>query len=208
MRLAQSLFFLVAAALAVAVGTAKAEDKIGKDEKDPGFNALDKNNDGYISHAEALGNPNLSKNFKKADKNGDGKLSRSEYLTQATKQDAKTAERKVDNAVDKHKDKNRSAATGSSAASGDKIGTDKNDPGFNRLDKNNDGYLSRTEAAGNTTLGKNFKKVDKNGDGKLSRAEYLEAMTKQDLSTAKKKVQKSVDHKDKDDKAASGSSSK
>ena len=33
-------------------------------------------------------------------------------------------------------------------------------------------------------------------------------MTKQDLSTAKKKVQKSVDHKDKDDKAASGSSSK
>ena len=83
-----------------------------------------------------------------------------------------------------------------------------NDPGFNKLDKNNDGYLSRTEAAGNATLGKNFKKVDKNGDGKLSRAEYLEAMTKQDLSTAKKKVQKSVDHKDKDDKAASGSSSK
>jgi Ca2+-binding EF-hand superfamily protein len=200
MRLAQSLFFLVAAALAVAVGTAKAEDKIGKDDKDPGFNALDKNNDGYISRAEALGNPNLSKNFKQADKNGDGKLSRTEYLSQATKQDVKAAERKVD--------KNHSAATGSTAATGDKIGKDKNDPGFNKLDKNHDGYLSRTEAAGNPTLAKGFKKVDKNGDGKLSRAEYLEAMTKQDLSTAKNKVEHAVDHKDKDNKAASGSSSK
>jgi len=207
MRLAQSLFFLVAAALAVAVGTAKAEDKIGKDKNDPGFNALDKNNDGYISHAEALGNPNLSKNFKKADKNGDGKLSRSEYLTQATKQDAKTAERKVDNAVDKHQDKNRSAATGSSAPKNDEIGKDKNDPGFNKLDKNNDGYLSRTEAAGNPTLAKNFKHVDKNGDGKLSRTEYLEAMTKQDLSTAKNKVENAIDrHKD-ENKAGTGSSS-
>jgi Ca2+-binding EF-hand superfamily protein len=205
MRLAQSLFFLVAAALALAVGTAKAEDKIGKDEKDPGFNSLDKNNDGYISRAEALGNPNLSKNFKQADKNGDGKLSRTEYLGAMTKQDAKTAERKVDNAVDKHKAKNHSAATGSTAASGDKIGKDKNDPGFNKLDKNNDGYLSRTEAAGNPTLAKGFKKVDKNGDGKLSRAEYLEAMTAQDLGTAKNKVEHAFDHKD---KAASGSSSK
>lgn len=207
MRLAQSLFFLVAAALAVAVGTAKAEDKIGKDDKDPGFNALDKNNDGYISRAEALGNPHLSKNFKQSDKNGDGKLSRAEYLRAMTAQDAHTAKQKVANATDKKQ--KRSAAAGSSAPKNDQIGKDKNDPGFNKLDKNNDGYLSRTEAAGNATLGKNFKKVDKNGDGKLSRAEYLEAMTKQDLSSAKNKVENAIDrHKDKDDKAAAGSSSK
>src|SRR3954469_14423095 len=98
MRLAQSLFFLVAAALALAVGTAKAEDKIGKDAKDPGFNALDKNNDGYLSRVEAAGNPNLQKNFNQADKNGDGKLSRAEYLAAMTKQDASTAKRKVENA--------------------------------------------------------------------------------------------------------------
>src|SRR3954464_13485077 len=98
MRLAQSLFFLVAAALALAVGTAKAEDKIGKDANDPGFNALDKNNDGYLSRAEALGNPALSKNFKQADKNNDGKLSRMEYLGAVTKQDAKTAKNKVSKA--------------------------------------------------------------------------------------------------------------
>src|SRR6188508_1305982 len=127
MRLAQSLFFLVAAVLALAVGTARAEDKIGKDDKDPGFNALDKNNDGHLSRAEALGNPNLSKNFKQADKNNDGKLSRTEYLRAMTAQDAATAKKKVANAVDKNKD--RSAAAGSSPKQ-DKVGKDKNDPGF------------------------------------------------------------------------------
>ena len=186
MRLAQSLFFLVAAVLALAVGTARAEDKIGKDEKDPGFNALDKNNDGHLSRAEALGNPNLSKNFKQADKNNDGKLSRTEYLRAMTAQDAATAKKKVANAVDKNKD--RSAAAGSSSKQ-DKVGKDKNDPGFNALDKNNDGYLTRVEAAGNAELAKNFKQADKNGDGKLSRTEYLAVMTKQDASTAKRKIE-------------------
>jgi hypothetical protein len=72
MRLAQSLFFLVAAALALAVGASYAEDKVGRDKNDPGFNNLDKNKDGYISKSEAKGNPNLYKNFKQADTNGDG----------------------------------------------------------------------------------------------------------------------------------------
>ena len=190
MRLAQSLFFIVAAALALAVGTAKAEDKIGKDEKDPGFNTLDKNNDGYLSRAEALGNPNLSKNFKQADKNNDGKLSRSEYLRAMTAQDAATAKKKVANAIDR-KDDRRSAAAGSTKE--DKVGKDAKDPGFNALDKNNDGFLSRVEAAGNPNLVKNFKQADKNGDGKLSRTEYLTVMTKQDAKTAKKKVENAVD---------------
>jgi uncharacterized protein HemX len=81
----------------------------------------------------------------------------------------------------------------------------KNDPGFNKLDSNNDGYLSRAEAAKNPYLAKNFKQVDKNGDGKLSRTEYLTAMTKKDLSSVKDKVAGS---KDKDRNAATGSSSK
>ena len=114
MRLTQSLFFLVAAALALAVGSAYAEDKIGKDENDPGFNKLDKNNDGYLSRSEAAGNPTLSKKFKQADKNGDGKLSRTEYLTVMTKQDAKTAKQKVENAMERNKDK-RDAGSGSSS---------------------------------------------------------------------------------------------
>jgi hypothetical protein len=77
------------------------------------------------------------------------------------------------------------------------------DPGFNKLDRNNDGYLTRIEAAKNPYLAKNFKAVDKNGDGKLSRTEYLSAMTKKDLRTAKEKV---VGNKDRS--AATGSSSK
>ena len=191
MRFAQSMFFLVAAALALAVGSVRAEDKIGKDANDPGFNALDKDNDGYISRAESAGNPNLAKKFKQADKNGDGKLSRVEYLRIMTAQDASTAKKKVSKAVDKNTD--RSASAGSSAPAGDKVGRDKNDPGFNKLDKDNDGYLSRTEAAGNANLAKKFKEADKNGDGKLSRTEYLSVMTKQDARTAKRKVDEKLD---------------
>ena len=115
MRLAQSLFFLVAAALALAVGAAYADDKIGKDQNDPGFRALDKNKDGYISRAEAKGNPTLSKKFKEADKNADGKLSRAEYLAAMTKQDASTAKNKVENAVERNKDK-RDAGTGGTSS--------------------------------------------------------------------------------------------
>ena len=115
MRLAQSLFFLVAAALALAVGAAYADDKVGKDQNDPGFHALDKNKDGYISRAEAKGNPTLAGKFKEADKNGDGKLSRAEYLTAMTKQDASTAKNKVENAIERNKDK-RDAGTGSTSS--------------------------------------------------------------------------------------------
>jgi Ca2+-binding EF-hand superfamily protein len=114
MRLTQSLFFLVAAALALAVGSAYAEDKIGKDENDPGFHALDKNKDGYISRTEAAGNPMLAKKFKQADKNGDGKLSRIEYLEAMTKQDASIAKNKVERAIDK--DDKKEAGAGSSSS--------------------------------------------------------------------------------------------
>ncbi|HYG53992.1 MAG TPA: EF-hand domain-containing protein [Burkholderiales bacterium] len=69
---------------------------------------------------------------------------------------------------------------------------DKREPGFNVLDKNNDGYLTRTEAAGDGDLSKKFKDADKNGDGKVSRAEYLAVKGKKDLNTAKNKVEKAL----------------
>lgn len=75
------------------------------------------------------------------------------------------------------------------------------DPGFNKLDRNNDGWLSRSEAIRNSHLRKNFKAADKDADGKLSRTEYLETMTKKDLSSLKDKVTG-----DKDQSAATGSS--
>jgi Ca2+-binding EF-hand superfamily protein len=111
MKLTQSLFFLVAAALALAVGAGYADDKVGKDANDPGFHALDKNKDGYLSRTEAAANPMLAKKFKEADKNGDGKLSRMEYLEAMTKQDATTAKNKVERAVDKDDKKPSSAGS-------------------------------------------------------------------------------------------------
>ena len=115
MRLTQSAFFLVAAALALAVGASYAEDKIGKDKNDPGFKALDKNNDGYLSRTEAAGNPELFRKFKQADKNGDNKLSRMEYLEAMTKQDATTAKNKVERAIDK--DDKKPSGAGSTSSS-------------------------------------------------------------------------------------------
>jgi hypothetical protein len=103
MRVAKTLL-IGASALALGVGYAFAD----KPANDPGFNALDKNNDGYLSRTEAAANPYLAKNFKKADKDGDGKLSRTEYLTVMTKKDLRTAKEKVTGT----KDQDRNAATG------------------------------------------------------------------------------------------------
>jgi Ca2+-binding EF-hand superfamily protein len=98
---------LTAAAFALAAGTTFAADK-AKDN-DPGFNALDKNNDGYVTRVEATGNPHLVKHFKDADKNGDGKLNRAEYLWVMTKKDASTATSKVEKALQNKEDKTSSS---------------------------------------------------------------------------------------------------
>jgi len=86
-----------------------------------------------------------------------------------------------------------SLALGSAYGAGNKA--KDNDPGFNALDKNHDGYLSKTEAKGNPYLGRKFKTADKNHDGKLSRTEYLAVMTKHDLRTAKEKVSHMIQSK-------------
>jgi Ca2+-binding EF-hand superfamily protein len=74
-------------------------------------------------------------------------------------------------------------------------------PGFNELDKDDDGALTRKEAGGNSVLLARFKQVDKDGDGKLSRFEYLKSMAKKDFNTLREKAAQLVDP---DDKPASG----
>lgn len=148
----------------------------GEDRKYPGFNDMDKDKDGALSRSEAGGNPELAKKFKEADKDSDGKLTRSEYLAVMARQDAKTAKQKV--------------AGKDNAGAGQSAKAKSNDPGFNNLDKDKDGSLSRTEAAGNPELAKKFKEADKNSDGKLTRAEYLSVMVKKDAKNAKEKVTK------------------
>ena len=138
----------VLTALALGVSSAYAADK-------KGFDALDKNNDGYVTRAEAAGNARVLKGFDVADKNNDGKLSRAEYMASATK-------RKVRDVVNKPSDP---------------------DPGFNALDKNNDGYLSKKEARGNPYVKKFFDRADANHDGRLNRAEYVAEMAKKDVKS-------------------------
>jgi EF hand len=42
---------------------------------------------------------------------------------------------------------------------------------FNRLDRNNDGFISSDEAKGSDVNAARFKELDKDGDGKISREE-------------------------------------
>ena len=69
----------------------------------------------------------------------------------------------------------------------------KHHKGFNDMDKNADGKLTRDEAAGNKDLLKRWKNVDKNNDGYVTRAEYLQEIAKKDANTVKEKVTKAPD---------------
>ena len=80
-------------------------------------------------------------------------------------------------------------------------------PGFNDLDRDKDGALSQSEAAGNTSLASRFKEVDTDGDGKLSRAEYLKTMAKKDFTSLREKAAELI-KPDKDQGAASGGTQK
>jgi hypothetical protein len=67
---------IAALCIALAAGGALAQSKSATDKY---FDELDLNGDGYVSLAEAAGNPEVVKRFDKADKNHDGKLSRKEF---------------------------------------------------------------------------------------------------------------------------------
>ncbi|TMP28410.1 calmodulin [Pseudoalteromonas rubra] len=43
---------------------------------------------------------------------------------------------------------------------------------FSSFDKNDDGFISKSEAAVSTELSSEFDKLDSNGDGKLSKQEF------------------------------------
>lgn len=85
------------------------------------------------------------------------------------------------------------AAAAMALACGAALAADKDskkEKGFNEIDKNADGYITRAEAtaAGRKDLVKRWKDADGNNDGKLSRAEYLKLMAKDDFNTVKEKV--------------------
>jgi hypothetical protein len=91
------------------------------------------------------------------------------------------------------------AASALALAFGGAYAADKNkqakadpEPGFNNMDANNDGKLSRAEAAKDKSLLAKWKDADRNNDGMLSRAEYLIVKGKKDVGTAADKVKGAV----------------
>jgi hypothetical protein len=94
-------------------------------------------------------------------------------------------------------------AFGTAQAADDKQARDVS--GFNEMDKNDDGALSRTEAGGNPALAARFKEVDADGDGKLSRFEYLKTMARRDFNTLRDKAAEFIEP---DGKSASSGGTK
>ena len=64
------------------------------------------------------------------------------------------------------------ASPGSARDATTSTGASTNRTGFDRLDKNGDGFISRDEAKDAAELNTRFSELDKNNDGKLSREEY------------------------------------
>ena len=75
--------------------------------------------------------------------------------------------------------------------------------GFNEMDKNDDGRLSRAEAASKPQLLSKWKELDKDNDGSLSRTEYLREMARQDGTKVQERVSRAFGT-DKSDSAATG----
>lgn len=84
-------------------------------------------------------------------------------------------------------------ASAMALACGTAFAADKDEhQGFNDMDKNADGKLTRAEAKGKKDLLSRWKEADKDNDGTLSRTEYLTVMAKKDANTVKEKVSKEV----------------
>jgi len=96
---------LVAIALAV-FATASWADKASIDRY---FQALDLNGDGYVSLAEAAGDPVVVSRFDRADRNRDGKLSDKEFAN------LRKVKVRYARAKGKDKEKDASAAVGGTA---------------------------------------------------------------------------------------------
>lgn len=110
--------FLVASALALAFGAYAADDKQARaKDPEPGFNALDANNDGKLTRAEAAKDKSLAAKWKEADRNNDGSLTRAEYLMVKGKKDIGRAADAVKDAVSSD-DKSKSSSAGSSSSAG------------------------------------------------------------------------------------------
>lgn len=74
------------------------------------------------------------------------------------------------------------------AYAADKQAKSNPQPGFNNLDANHDGFLTRAEARADNRLSARFNDADTDKDGKLTRAEYLSIKGQEDMNALREKA--------------------
>lgn len=126
---------------------------------------LDRNNDGYISLSEW---PRDRQTFDLLDRNNDGRLSQSELMD-------RTARREIREERFAEMDTNRDGRLSRNEWT-------RGEDAFERLDRNNDQYISRDELLSRDGSGRNggtyprddrrFQQLDRNRDGRLSSTEW------------------------------------
>jgi Ca2+-binding EF-hand superfamily protein len=134
-------FFLSSLGAGLALAAGLAWGDQLSDLRQQRFTERDANRDGYLSLAEYGGHAG---NFRALDDNGDSRLSRNEFVFR------------------------------NGAGNEGQVTTGGRDPdeleGFELMDRNDDGIVSRGEWVGDTTL---FNRLDRTDDGRITRDEFL-----------------------------------
>lgn len=150
----------------------RRETRTWNDTWNERFERLDRNNDNYISMSEWTRD---ARQFDRLDLNNDNRLSRSELMNLARQRQATWDQRFTE--IDANRDGRLSLREWQRV--------ERDDDVFERLDRNNDGYVTRTELVdrdfdrnnngyddGNTSWDQRFTEMDVNRDGRLSQREW------------------------------------
>jgi hypothetical protein len=134
-----------------------------------GFRNLDADRNGRITAAEWSYD---REDFRRADHNGDGVLTQREFLGEAGNDavagPADDQAASMDDARFRDLDGNRDNRVSRSEWRGDRVG-------FDRLDENRDGYLTRAEMASPDAAADDFARLDGDRNGVISRGEWMES---------------------------------
>jgi hypothetical protein len=133
-----------------------------------GFRDLDADGNGRITAAEWSYD---REDFRRADHNGDGILTQREFLGEAANDGDAPAAGDASSANDARfldLDGNRDDRVSRSEWRGDRAG-------FDRLDENRDGYLTRAEMASPDAIVDDFASLDSDRNGVISRGEWLQS---------------------------------
>ena len=96
-------------------------------------------------------------------------------------------------------------AVAAALAFGTAQGAARDLPGFNEMDKNDYGALTKAEAAGNPELLARYNEVDEDGNGNLTRYEYMKSLAKEEFRSLRERVADWVDPGDKAGSSAGSS---